>query len=350
MYTAADIPGALRVGILHTDWPVMIPVGGRTSYLGDVLAIVVAEDRADRPPGRRAGRGRATRSHPPITDAVAAVAPGAQDAVWELDGNVLSRSVYERGDVDAALAASAHTLHEVFQTQRIEHAFLEPESTLAAPQPDGTLHVWSGGQGVWDDRNQIASMLGVATDQVVVELVANGGAFGGKEDMSNQAHAALAAWLLGRPVKCTLTREQSLTMHPKRHPIRIEVWAGCDADGVLTALRARMVGDSGPYASVGMKVLERAAGHACGPVCRAERRRRGHRRADEQSGVRRVPRVRRQPGPVRHGGHHGPAGREDRSVGLGDPLAQRRRAGLGLGSRARSWTTAAGAPAGAWTR
>jgi len=95
--------------------------------------------------------------------------------------------------------------------------------------------------------------------------VANGGAFGGKEDMSNQAHAALAAWLLGRPVKCTLSREQSLLMHPKRHPIRIEAWAGCDADGGLTALRARMVGDSGPYASVGMKVLERAAGHACGP-------------------------------------------------------------------------------------
>jgi xanthine dehydrogenase molybdenum-binding subunit len=108
-------------------------------------------------------------------------------------------------------------------------------------------------------------VLAVATDQVTVELVANGGAFGGKEDMSNQAHTALAAWKLGRPVKCTLTREESLLMHPKRHPIRMEVWAGCDADGGLTALRARMVGDSGPYASVGMKVLERAAGHACGP-------------------------------------------------------------------------------------
>jgi len=264
VYTAADIPGALRVGILHTDWPVMIPVGGRTAYLGDVLAIVVAHDRQT---AMRAAELVEVRYdvHPPLTDAVAAVAPGAPDAVWELDGNVLSRSVYQRGDVDAALAASAHTVHEVFQTQRIEHAFLEPESTLAAPRPDGTLHVWSGGQGVWDDRNQIASMLGVPTDRVVVELVANGGAFGGKEDMSNQAHAALAAWLLGRPVKCTLSREQSLLMHPKRHPIRIEAWAGCDADGGLTALRARMVGDSGPYASVGMKVLERAAGHACGP-------------------------------------------------------------------------------------
>jgi xanthine dehydrogenase molybdenum-binding subunit len=264
VFTAADIPGELRVGILHTDWPVMIPVGGRTSYLGDVLAVVVADDVHT---ARRAAALVEVRYdvHRPITDAVAAVAAGAEDAVWQLDGNVLSRSAYERGDVDAALAASAHVLHEVFQTQRIEHAFLEPESTLAVPQPDGGLHVWSGGQGVWDDRNQIASMLGVPNDRVTVELVANGGAFGGKEDMSNQAHTALAAWLLQRPVKCTLTREQSLLMHPKRHPIRVEVWAGCAEDGTLTAMRARMVGDSGPYASVGSKVLERAAGHACGP-------------------------------------------------------------------------------------
>src|SRR4029077_21249747 len=127
------------------------------------------------------------------------------------------------------------------------------------------LHVYSGGQGVWDDRDQIAAVLGVPIDAVVVELVSNGGAFRGKEDMANQAQTALAAWLLQRPVKCVLSREESLLLHPKRHPIRIELEVGCDADGHLAALRARMLGDSGPYASVGMKVLERAAGHASGP-------------------------------------------------------------------------------------
>ena len=89
---------------------------------------------------------------------------------------------------------------------------------------------------MWDDRDQIASVLGVDRDLVTVELVSNGGAFGGKEDMANQAQIALAAWLLGRPVKCTLSREESLLLHPKRHPIRIDVEAGCDADGRLTAL------------------------------------------------------------------------------------------------------------------
>ena len=264
VFTGADVPGELRVGIIHTDWPVFIPEGGRTSYVGDVLAIVVAEDRAT---ARRAAEAVQVtyEVHTPITDAVAAVTNGTEDAVWELDGNVLSRSVYARGDVDAALAASAHTIHEVFQTQRIEHAYLEPESTLAVPTEDGGLHVYSGGQGVWDDRDQMASVLGIDPQKITVELVSNGGAFGGKEDMANQAQTALAAWLLNRPVSCTVSREESLRMHPKRHPIRIEMWAGCDADGQLTALRARMVGDSGPYASVGMKVLERAAGHASGP-------------------------------------------------------------------------------------
>ena len=267
VFTGADIPGELRVGIIYKDWPVMIPVGGRTSYAGDVLAVVVAETRQQ----ARAAAERVDVTYDvlqPVTDPLTAIEPGAPLAVWGTNDNVLSRSAYARGDVDAGLAASAHVVHEVFETQRIEHAFLEPESTLAVPSGSGddrTMLVYSGGQGVWDDRDDICRVLDVATDRVVVELVSNGGAFGGKEDMSNQAHASLAAWLLVRPVKCTLSREESFRMHAKRHPVRLEYWAGCDSDGKLIAVRVRAVGDSGSYASVGMKVLERAAGHATGP-------------------------------------------------------------------------------------
>jgi aldehyde oxidoreductase len=266
VYTAADIPAARRVGIIHKDWPVMIPEGGRTSYLGDVLAVVVADTR-------QIARVAAElvvvdyEVHAPMVDPVRVI-HSDEPAVWELDGNVLSTSTYTRGDADKALTGSTFTVIETFQTQRIEHAFLEPEATLAVPTGDGddrTLYVYSGGQGIWDDRNDIAAVLGIGTDRVTTELVSNGGAFGGKEDMSNQAHTALAAWHTGSPVKITLSREESLLMHPKRHPIRMEYQAGCDADGMLTAIKVRMIGDSGPYASVGMKVLERAAGHATGP-------------------------------------------------------------------------------------
>lgn len=264
VFTAADIPGAHKVGIIYKDWPVMIGVGERTSYAGDVLAIVVAKTRRE---ARAAAQLIQVEYSPlrPIVDPVLAI-DDSEIAVWGTDSNVLSRSEYARGDVDAQLAASAHVITETFNTQRIEHAFLEPESTLAVPDPSkGTMHVYSGGQGVWDDRDQICALLDVPIEKVTVELVSNGGAFGGKEDMSNQGQTALAAWLLQKPVKCTLSREESLLIHAKRHPIQMTYTVGCDENGKLTAVRARMIGDSGSYASVGMKVLERAAGHATGP-------------------------------------------------------------------------------------
>ena len=266
VFTASDIPAELRVGLIYKDWPVMIPVGGRTSYAGDVLAIVVAETRIA---ARAAVSLVEVQYSPlkPITDPMYAIT-NQEIAVWGTDSNILSISKYSRGNVEIALAAAPHVVHEFFDTQRIEHAFLEPESSLAVPsviEGERRLHVYSGGQGVWDDRNDIARILGIDNSQVTVELVTNGGAFGGKEDMSNQAHAALAAWLLDAPVKCTLSREESFLMHAKRHPIHMEYTAGCDADGHLVALRVRALGDSGAYASVGMKVLERMAGHASGP-------------------------------------------------------------------------------------
>lgn len=266
VYTAADIPGELMMGIIYKDWPVMIPIGGRTSYAGDVLAIVIADTRLN---ARNATQHVVVtyQPHKPITDPRVAIQTN-EIAVWKTETNILSKSTYQRGDCNAVFASSAHVVRETFSTQRIEHAFLEPESTLAVPQGVGIarrLQVYSGGQGVWDDRDDIARLLSLPNERVTVTLVTNGGAFGGKEDMSNQAHASLAAWLINKPVKCTLTREESFLMHTKRHPIEMDYEAACDSDGHLTALRVRALGDSGAYASVGMKVLERMAGHASGP-------------------------------------------------------------------------------------
>ena len=261
--TASDVPGDLRVGLIHKDWPVFIPVGGRTSYLGDVLALVVATDRTT---ARKAAElvDITYKELPVITDPIKAI-DSDENAVWGLEGNILSTSSYTRGDPAASFNDCAHVVSETFQTQRVDHAFVEPESTLATFDNAGNLYVYSGGQGIWDDRNDIARVLGIDPSEVTVELVSNGGAFGGKEDMSNQAQTALAAWLLQKPVKTTLSREESLLIHSKRHPIKLHYKAGCNNDGELQALSVHMVGDSGPYASVGMKVLERAAGHASGP-------------------------------------------------------------------------------------
>ena len=261
--TAADVPGERWVGLLYPDWPVFVAPGEEVRCAGDVLAAVAAIDA--RTARAAAALVRVDYEHlAPVTDPRAALAPGAP-RVNPRHENLLQRSVIRRGDVDAALAASAHVVSGTWRTQRIEHLFLEPESAFAQPLPDGRLHLVTQGQGIFDDQRQVASVLGVERERVFVELAPNGGAFGGKEDLSIQAQTALLARLTGRPVRLTLSREESVRLHPKRHPITMDYTVGCDTEGRLTAVRARMIGDSGAYASVGGKVLERAAGHACGP-------------------------------------------------------------------------------------
>jgi xanthine dehydrogenase molybdenum-binding subunit len=260
--TAADVPGERWYGMLHNDWPGFVAEGEETRYVGDVLAAVAAVDRQT----ARAAAELVDVTYevlPATLDPLQALEPGARQ-VNPQHVNLLGRSVVLRGDADAALAASAHVVSGHWQTQRIEHLFLEPESALAEPLPDGRLHLRTQGQGIFDDRRQVARFLGMPIDKIFVELFPNGGAFGGKEDMTVQAQTALLAHLTRRPVKLTLSREESIRLHPKRHPIALDYTMGCDANGIFTAVKARMVGDSGAYASVGAKVLERAAGHACG--------------------------------------------------------------------------------------
>ncbi|OFY98781.1 MAG: hypothetical protein A2Z97_07305 [Bdellovibrionales bacterium GWB1_52_6] len=145
---------------------------------------------------------------------------------------------------------------------------MEVEACLAKPwkSPDGQagLEVYSQSQGAYEDRKQIARILGLAQERINVIQVQNGGGFGGKEDLSVQGHAALFAWHLQEPVMLCLSREESLLMHPKRHPFEMNYTVGCDSTGLLTVVQADMISDTGAYASVGMKVNERAVAHATG--------------------------------------------------------------------------------------
>jgi len=260
--TAADVPGERWHGLLYNDWPAFVAEGEEVRYVGDVLAAVAADDRHT---AREAAALVDVEYEvlPPVLDPEVALDPGAPQ-VNPAHANLLSKSVIKRGDVEGALASSAHVVSGTWATQRIEHLFLEPESAFAEPLADGRLRLCSQGQGVFDDRRQVARLLDISEERLFVELVPNGGAFGGKEDLSVQARTALLAHVTQRPVKLTLSREESIRMHPKRHPITMHYTVGCDASGRLTAVKARMLGDSGAYASVGGKVLERAAGHACG--------------------------------------------------------------------------------------
>ena len=260
IFTAEDIPGERFTGLIVQDWPMMVKVGEITRYVGDVLAGVVAETEKI---AREAVALIEVEYEvlTPVTDPFEALS--AKSPQIHENGNLLSTTEIERGDANQAEKESAFVSKGTYKTQRIEHAFLEIECCVALPREDG-VEVFSQSQGVYEDRNSISKILGLPEEKVVVVLMPNGGGFGGKEDISVQGHAALFAHLLQVPVRVALTRPESLCMHPKRHPMVMEMSLGCDKNGKLTFVKADIIGDTGAYASVGMKVLERAAGHATG--------------------------------------------------------------------------------------
>jgi xanthine dehydrogenase molybdenum-binding subunit len=262
VFTTPDVPGERYTGLIYSDWPLMVAPGEITRYIGDVVVGVVA---ADEDTARRAAQLIHVEYEvlEPVTDMHLALEPDSP-LVHPGKQNLLEKCTIRRGDpVERLLAQSEYTSTGIYETQRIEHAFLETESTVALPEDNG-IHLFSQGQGIYVDQRQVASLLGIDEDRVRVTLVPCGGGFGGREDMTVQGHVSLFAFLLRQPVKLHLSREESIRMHPKRHPVWMDISLGCDKNGMLTALKLRAVGDTGAYASVGTKVMERVAGHAGG--------------------------------------------------------------------------------------
>lgn len=262
VFTAVDVPGERYTGLIFSDWPLMVAPGEVTRYVGDVLAGVVATDEDT---ARKAAALIRVEYEilEPVSDPLAALSPGAPE-VNPGTPNLLESCIVRRGGpIGDVFSSSKFIVSGTYQTQRIEHAFLETEAAIAMPEGDG-IRLFSQGQGIYVDQRQVASILGLDESEVRVTLVPCGGGFGGREDMTVQGHAGLFAWHLKCPVKVRLNREESITMHPKRHPVKMEITLACDEGGLLTGLKMVATGDTGAYASVGTKVMERVAGHATG--------------------------------------------------------------------------------------
>lgn len=261
VYTAADIPGDVKVGHLVQDWDTMIPVGECTRYLGDAVAIVAAETKEILEQAKKLVKVD-YEELPFISSPYEAMkedAPRLHEG-----GNLLAHKHVSRGNADEAIKHSKYVYTEKFHTPYTEHAFLEPECAIAMPYEDGVL-VYSSDQGTYATQHECAEMLGLPNEKVRVVNKLVGGGFGGKEDLTVQHHAALVAWLSKRPVKVKLTRQESIIIHPKRHPMDMEFTVGCDENGIIQGVKAAVISDTGAYASLGGPVLERACTHAAGP-------------------------------------------------------------------------------------
>ena len=260
--TAEDIPGENKIGHLKHDQYTMIPIGGLTHYLGDAVALVAAEDPETLEKAKKLIKVE-YEVLTPIHNIEEAKAPGAPKVFDEEESNVLAHKHVSRGDATGAIEKSAHVLTRHFETPWTEHAFLEPECAVAYQDTDGDIRIISTDQSAYCTYHECGMLLG--TDKIKVENALVGGGFGGKEDMTVQHHAALLAWHTGRPVKVRLTREESLLIHPKRHPFVMDVTMGCDKDGKIMGVKAKVESDTGAFASLGGPVLERACTHAAGP-------------------------------------------------------------------------------------
>ena len=262
--TARDIPGQVNVGHIKKDQPTLIGVGQITHYLGDAIALVCARDRETLEAAKKLVRVE-YEVLPAVHNPAEAAAPGAP-LVFETDkDNVQAHRQVSRGDAAGAIARSAHVISRHFETPWTEHAFLEPECCVALPLENGGVKLLTSDQGAHTTLHECASMLGVPYEQCLVENQLVGGGFGGKEDMSVQHHAALIAYLARVPVKVKLSRAESILVHPKRHPFSMDFTLGCDENGVIQGVKAKVVSDTGAFASLGGPVLERACTHAAGP-------------------------------------------------------------------------------------
>lgn len=260
--TADDVPHN-KVGHLQQDWDVMIAKGDITRCVGDAVCLVVAENEAVLKQAKELVKVDYEPLEPvrTIQEARAADAPSLHP-----NGNLCQQRHVTRGDARAALAQSKYVVTQSYRTPFTEHAFLEPECAVAFPYRDG-VKVYTSDQGVYDTRKEISIMLGWEPERIVVENKLVGGGFGGKEDVSVQHLAVLAALRVNRPVKAKLTRQESINFHPKRHYMEGTFTLGCDENGIFTGLDCEIHFDTGAYASLCGPVLERACTHSVGPYC-----------------------------------------------------------------------------------
>jgi xanthine dehydrogenase molybdenum-binding subunit len=260
--TAKDIPGERNHGLIIRDWPVLVGVDEKVRYIGDAVALVAAESREI----AEQALGLIEVRYEQLSVVSGPIEARKEDAPKvHKGGNLLKHIEVSKGDIDQGFREAEVIIEGVYHTPIYDHAFMEPECSIARPIKGDRIEIYTGSQIPYEDKKQVAACLGLDPERVRVIGTLIGGAFGGKEDIAGQVHAALLAQATGSPVKMLYNRRESLQVHPKRHATQIDIRLGAKRDGTLVATQIELHGDTGAYASLGQAVMTRATTHSTGP-------------------------------------------------------------------------------------
>jgi len=262
--TARDVPGSNRVGQIHSDYRIF--ADDKIRHNGDVVAMVIAETR-DLAIGAAALVAVESEPLAAVLDPEEALLPGAALVHESHGSNVVNTHRIRRGNVAEGFRQADFVLEEKFRTQCVEHAYMEPEVAVCVPRSDGVMEVYGSMQHPFSTRRFVSACLGVPLSGVEVVGTPMGGGFGGKDDTAAIvcARTALAAKILGRPVKTMYRRDWSIRESYKRHPYRVTYRMGVKRDGRITAVECRILADGGAYCSVTPWVTWRSTVQCCGP-------------------------------------------------------------------------------------
>ncbi len=260
--TASDVPGEDGFGVFVHDQPIM--ARGKVRYVGEAVAAVAAEDQVT----ARLALSKIKVVYKPLPalfDALSAMKPGAPVIHDYAPDNVTKHIPIRKGDIEKGFAQSDLVVEQDYETQAIEHAYLEPEAGLGYVDADGVVTIVSPSQNITHHRHMLAKIIKQPINKVRFIMSPVGGGFGGKEDMIYQGMLALMAMKTGRPVRLVFTREESIATTAKRHPSRTTLRMGLTSDGRIQAVILKMICDGGAYGLSTEGVMRKAAILGAGP-------------------------------------------------------------------------------------
>jgi CO/xanthine dehydrogenase Mo-binding subunit len=262
--TSKDVPGVNRFGQIIKDFRIFAE--DRIFYNGDVIALVVADTRANAIKASELVKLEA-KELPSILDPEDALKPDSALIHPEQGSNIINEHKVRRGNTDEGFKKCDIILEEKFETQFIEHSYMEPEVAVCNPRHDGVMEVYASMQHPFSTRRFVNALLGGRLADIEVISTPMGGGFGGKDDTVSivAARTALAAKLTGKPVKCSYAREWSIRESYKRHPYKVYYKMGLTKDGIIKSVKCKIIADGGAYCSVTPWVTWRSTVQCCGP-------------------------------------------------------------------------------------